>query len=688
MNWFINLKIRSKLLIGFFCLVLITAVTGYLAVSSIGTAKDNEGQLYQKNLMPISKMVTITDNLQRIRVNTLLMVLNGSEQESADIRQKMENYQSSIESFIEYYPSIILSDRERQIYNNFVENYRKYNEGSQTVFSLMKNGKTQDAINYVNLNLRSVAVRAQDDLSQLVKINDEQAQQAYQANESNSSSAVWEISGIIIAGIIISIFLALFISRWISKGIAQVYDRIDSLRNICITNLQNGAEKMSRGDLNVKIETGTKPLNIQSEDEIGTLAKRVNDIIKMIQGTVVSVETAVSKVNGLIKESKKMVKASLEGNLSERAEDDQFEGGYKEVIVGLNNTLDAVSKPFSEARSVLEKMAKGDLTVRMEGEYRGEYRTLKESLNKTASSLNNTLMNVTRTIEATASAAAQISSSTEEIASGAQEQSSQTNEIASSVEQMTKTILETSRNANTASESAKNAGAVAKEGGAAVFNTIDGMNKIDDIVSNASATVLKLGESSSQIGEIIQVIDDIADQTNLLALNAAIEAARAGEQGRGFAVVADEVRKLAERTTKATKEIELMIKQIQKDTDTAVSSIGRGTEEVKKGKSLADKAGSSLEQIITGAGQVLDIINQVAAASEEQSTAAEQISKNIEMISTVTSQSASGVQEIAKATEDLNRLTLNLQELISKFELGEAQKGFSVRQNGKLVTSN
>ena len=171
------------------------------------------------------------------------------------------------------------------------------------------------------------------------------------------------------------------------------------------------------------------------------------------------------------------------------------------------------------------------------------------------------------------------------------------------------------------------------------------------------------------------MIDDIADQTNLLALNAAIEAARAGEQGRGFAVVADEVRKLAERTTKATKEIAGMIKQIQKDTGNAVESMGEGTEEVERGKALANKAGESLREIVEESQHVVDIVTQVAAASEEQSSAAEQISKNIEAISSVTQQSAAGTQQIAHAAEDLNRLTLNLESLIEQFNISDSNSG-------------
>lgn len=349
----------------------------------------------------------------------------------------------------------------------------------------------------------------------------------------------------------------------------------------------------------------------------------------------------------------------------------------------------------------MDKFSTGDLTVYVQAEKdNDDIGKLFKGFNTAVDNIKNMMVQVSESVHATASASAQISSSSEEMAAGAQEQSAQTSEIASAVEQMTKTILQTTQNASTAAEQARKSGTAAKEGGEVIIQTISGMNRIAEVVKEAAATVKELGANSEQIGSIIQVIDDIADQTNLLALNAAIEAARAGEQGRGFAVVADEVRKLAERTTKATKEIEVMIKKIQSDTGGAVQSIERGTQEVEKGIQLAEKSNKSLDEIIVSANGVVDVINQVASASEEQSSTSEQISKSIEGISSVAHQSADGVQQIARASEDLNNLTINLQSLVERFKVGDVKKvekhsssgnqygRLTVRSNGVLINDD
>ena len=372
------------------------------------------------------------------------------------------------------------------------------------------------------------------------------------------------------------------------------------------------------------------------------------------------------------------------------------------VVIG-----NSVVRPIQYLESQSRLLAEGDMTVQVDYKAKDEIGNLAESFRTMVFNLRQTLHDVQEAAAAVASASSEISSSTEEMAAGTQEQTSQAGEVASAVEEMTKTIATNSKNASDTAEAAKHARTAAETGGAVVEETVRGIDRIAAVVNQSAETVRTLGKSSDQIGDIIGVIDDIADQTNLLALNAAIEAARAGEQGRGFAVVADEVRKLAERTTKATKEIAGMIKQIQTETNGAVSSMEEGTKEVERGKELADKAGISLKEIVEVSQKVTDMVSQIAAASEEQSSASEQIAKNVEAISAVTGQTASGTQQVARAAEDLNRLTENLQNYIARFKLSEGngssarsagsrvtesareKKGkMAVRANGKLVRSN
>ncbi len=409
--------------------------------------------------------------------------------------------------------------------------------------------------------------------------------------------------------------------------------------------------------------------------------------------------TEIETLQELTNEVRRVIEATSEGDLSIRGSIEKFNGGFREIVLGFNKTLDSIIVPIKEGADVLAVLATGDLTGRVAGNYKGDLKLIKDSINEVAESLSSAISGVSEAVSATASSANQISSSSEEMAAGSQEQSAQTTEIALAIEEMTRTIMQNTKSASHAAETSKNAGEKAKKGGEVVNETIKGMERISSVVEKSAQTVFTLGKNSDKIGEIIQVIDDIADQTNLLALNAAIEAARAGEQGRGFAVVADEVRKLAERTTKATKEIAGMIKEIQKDTTNAVASMEEGTREVEKGKRLANEAGAVLQQIIDGAVEVSNTAIQVAAASEEQSSSSEQISKNIEGINNVTRETSAGIQQIARAAEDLSRLTVNLQEMVSRFKIdarsnnhnrsiNEDEKSqFAIRSNGKIISS-
>ena len=350
---------------------------------------------------------------------------------------------------------------------------------------------------------------------------------------------------------------------------------------------------------------------------------------------------------------------------------DEFEE-FVDVVEAIadNDLTQTIKQTELKSIGVDSKDEVGTLVHAIEGTL-GAKMKIGDALQKMTGNLSNMVRQMGDNARQLVSAANEVASSSEQMSRGAKDQTDQIGQVSTAIEEMTSTIVESSKNSGEASEGSKKAADTATEGGQIVSDTIRGMQEIANTVRQSADSIGKLSQSADQIGEIIGVIDDIADQTNLLALNAAIEAARAGEQGRGFAVVADEVRKLAERTGKATGEITEMIKGVQTETQEAVQSMEAGIGEVDKGRELADRAGSSLTEIVNMSQTVSDMIQQIATATEQQSSAAEQISKNVENVASIARESATGAEQSATAAEELNRQAEGMREMVAQFKIAE-----------------
>lgn len=434
------------------------------------------------------------------------------------------------------------------------------------------------------------------------------------------------------------------------------------MADVCAT-LSKQTEAIASGNFEMRIN------NINSKNEFARMSWQINNISDQFETFMKEIDTSTkyaSEHKFFRKPMPQGLRGMLKTTISNVSTSLDFQAETN-TLKDLQAYLDRSTKHILEA---IESFTKGDLTVNIPKERDGDViANIIDSFNLMVKSQEQIIININNAVEATASASAEISASAEEMAAGAQKQSSQTSEVTISVEHVTTTIMQTTENTNKATEEANNSKAIAENGGIVFAELEVGMNNIAEVVIQSSEIVNRLGKSGEKIGEIIQVIDEIADQTNLLALNAAIEAARAGEQGRGFAVVADEVRKLAERTTKSTKEIADMIKTIQDETKNAVGSMQKGRTEVENGKSSVKEAGKSLNEIIESSNKVMSIVHEVADASKGETEEAEQIQLNISGINTVAQETAIGVEHIANASEDLNKLTENLHSLVSRFKL-------------------
>ena len=392
-----------------------------------------------------------------------------------------------------------------------------------------------------------------------------------------------------------------------------------------IKQMSAAAERLADGDF-------SESLDYQSKDEIGTLAN--------------SLRTLSITVGNLDCEISGLAEAALAGNLKHRAQAGSFKGSYSALISGLNNTVDAFADPAEKATGVMQQVASGDMRVRMEGNYEGMFAELQESINNAIGQLDGSLTQVHGTSEEVAQAASKMLTSSRSLATGATDQAGALTQVASSIEQMASMTRQTADNAHQAKQLSTETQQAAEVGNGSMQQLADAIEKIK--------------ESSDEQAKIVRTIDEIAFQTNLLALNAAVEAARAGEAGRGFAVVADEVRNLAQRSAEAVQSTSAMIEATSQN--------------ARQGVEINASVSESLSNILGGASKTNDLIAEIAAAAGEQASGIDQINKAVAEVDKTTQQAAESSQATSAISAGLNKQSVELREAVSRFRLSEVKQ--------------
>ncbi|MCS3839763.1 methyl-accepting chemotaxis protein [Pseudomonas sp. JAI111] len=329
----------------------------------------------------------------------------------------------------------------------------------------------------------------------------------------------------------------------------------------------------------------------------------------------------------------------------------------------------SITKPIANALSAAEEIAEGNLTrpIHVDGE--DEAGRLLLAMSKMQEKLRDTLQRISGSATQLASAAEELNSVTDESARGLTQQNNEIEQAATAVNEMTSAVEEVARNAVSTSEASKNATTSAGDGRDLVQETVSAIERMSADVQSTATLIGDLANESRDIGKVLDVIRGLADQTNLLALNAAIEAARAGEAGRGFAVVADEVRALAHRTQQSTSEIERMIGSIQTGTEHAVNSMRNSTERAESTLNIARGAGLSLDTINSAIVEINERNLVIASAAEEQAQVAREVDRNLVNIRDLSVQSATGANQTSAASNELSRLALDLNNMVGRFSL-------------------
>lgn len=440
-----------------------------------------------------------------------------------------------------------------------------------------------------------------------------------------------------------------------------------------------------------ELETKTKSTNLTKDemkyfqatlDQLGKYQESLKQIVGMDQSTgSMMISQADDLFQGIDKNSTELL--ALENKLSK----EQYVSSGKTftMVLGISAVVfllaiilpfgvsllmkSIILVPINKTIEVIESVAQGDLTKRIDVTSKDEIGEMATHFNTLTEKLHSAITQMARSSSDVSSAANNLDTAAELMATGVEEAAMQVNSVAAASEEMSKTSSEIAHNCVMAVKSSEKANDSANTGEVIIQETIKVMNRINNRVKESAEIIKSLGVRSDQIGEIVGLINDVADQTNLLALNAAIEAARAGEHGRGFAVVADEVRKLAERTSDATKEIRETIQSMQAETKKAVVSMEEGVNDVGQGTAEAAKSGDALKDILHQISTVTSEINQIAVASEEETATTNEIASSIQEISQVMQETAKRIQQNAEASAQLSNLSKALQGLVGQFRL-------------------
>jgi methyl-accepting chemotaxis protein len=437
---------------------------------------------------------------------------------------------------------------------------------------------------------------------------------------------------------------------------------------------------VTKGDL-------TASLAVQSNDELGALAQSFNDMVGNLRRIVDNIQETSVQVASTAGEISANARLITQGAQSQAQAAEDTSTSMEEMAASIQTVagnaqslatyVEETSSSITEMGASIEQVARSSSTL---ASTVTEASATIEQMTVSIDQMARNLENLAGTVTETSATVEQMTTSIEGVARNAESMGGAAQRTSQTVTGMAGAVNDVAKIAEEADRISRKASEDAKTGGEAVARTITGMKTISETMENTTRVITGLGKRSQEIGKILEVIEEIADQTNLLALNAAIEAARAGEAGRGFAVVADEVRKLAERSVEATKEIGAVIGQVQQETTDAVETARAGAAETREGITLADKAGVALRSIIDSVGRSSQLMAEIAAATAKQSAASAEVLQTVTDMTTATSNVTTMVREQAEGSKQIRQAMENINKVMTEAAFSTREQAAGGRQ--------
>jgi methyl-accepting chemotaxis protein len=658
----VSLSIRMKLLGTAAVLLLFMTAVGVLSYVNLGSVDSTASQMNSKTVVPLGQMGLVYGKLNEVRAYINKYILETSATNRTTIEQNITADEKTIDDNLALVQPTLLTDTGKQSFADIESGLTEFKTVQAQVLALADQGKGTDAYAMVGTTLLPAFTKVETPVLALFQQKQSLAETQYASVQSSVSSGQMLILILLGIAIGLGLLLAFFLARSITGGVKKVQDTLTSMADNCAKYLENGLAAFAHNDLTVEVHPATHPIEKFGSDEIGQTAKVTNKMLGQLQATIESYETA--------------------------------RAGLAATIAEVKAAADSVARTSAEVSAAATQSGTASTQI-------------AQTINQVASGASEQA----KASSDTSNAVGELTGIISQVGAGASSITTKVEAASLALGDMASAIKSASAASAEVSTVAADAAEATDHGQKAVRETVGEMERIKITVEQASKKVTELGAKSDQIGAIVETIDDIAEQTNLLALNAAIEAARAGEQGKGFAVVADEVRKLAERSSRATKEIAALIGEVQSGTDEAVKAMTAGAAEVEHGSELAAQAGSSLDSISTAvtatkravdritadvdsmsrasagvvaasdaiatialqtneaasrmtsaAGTVSSAVQSIAAISEENSAAAEEVSASTEEMS-------AQAEEVVASAGSLAQMADELDEVVARFVL-------------------